>query len=69
MREKEGRSADSQAPPPYSSIKVSKPSLDHLLLGKAADGGIIRVYLFCWEEKFVLGSETGLPEPGRPDSL
>lgn len=29
---------------PYSSIKVSNTSLDHLLLGKAADRAIIRLY-------------------------
>jgi hypothetical protein len=29
---------------PYSSIKVSNTSLDHLLLGKAADGKIIRLF-------------------------
>ena len=31
---------------PYSSIKVSNTSLDHLLLGKAADFRIIGLY-FC----------------------
>ena len=29
---------------PYSSIRISNTSLDHLLLGKAADTAIIRLY-------------------------
>jgi hypothetical protein len=34
---------------PYSSIKVSNTSLDHLLLGKAADWVIIRYCFAAWQ--------------------
>ena len=34
---------------PYSSIKVSNTSLDHLLLGKAADWVIIRYSFAAWQ--------------------
>jgi hypothetical protein len=47
---------------PYSSIKVSNTSLDHLLLGKAADWVIIK---HCFlRGKSVSGSQIGLPESG-----
>jgi hypothetical protein len=37
---------------PYSSIKVSNTSLDHLLLGKAADCKIMRLYLAAGNSVF-----------------
>ena len=43
--------------PPYSSIKVSNTSLDHLLLGKAVDETIIRLCLTA--------RQICVREPGR----
>jgi hypothetical protein len=37
---------------PYSSIKISNTSLDHLLLGKAADCEIIKLYLAAGNSEF-----------------
>ena len=54
---------------PYSSIKISETSLDHLLLGKAADWVIIKLCFAAGKSVLRSGfdfSETGPVSLGNP---